>query len=1682
MSSKPTVGKSGQTKIVKPASLSPSPQKLDPGGENLQRVPIKKPTSMKEVESGKQFLETMTKIDETLAAGTPVQKKNVLENMGLEFCDAFKTKHGILLNRENFGAVASRITKDKVRDLRSQNEMLHNKLFQNSTASNKVRHMERADQAKANLMNKLKEVITDSPTLSAEGMGKLQPLLQDYVSHLATAYGVKDKIDAEHAANGKTDFQLDMDTFIARLPKLKEVVVDENIPYLEELNEPDTLSDVPEYLASASMKATEEEVRYQMELENYRICSFYPLLSDDKTQDIAARFPLENAELHKTVMVTAVEYNQNQILNRIRAKLAKNRLRRKQIQVTGFFVGHRNHETFTAELLFEHFKGLLKTKTASERHSILSSETTLRSWMANNRSPNAAIANYKFDNMVQIREWLIQDYPLQIGVLTNTNEVLISKSEPVNAGIMQAIWVFFAALKGIFFDIGANEVVEEVENTTQIPTKTKGKIKYSWTTLGSLFVGIALLIFMLTSVLGVRPETRPEFNSVSELKSATSITDFMTHNVSNTTSQFWRDEINRSVSNLDSLDRAALSIVAPIFDTSPAESLNVSQWMNVEAMSPTQLKSIIHEDIVDKVFNFKDLDIFEERLTEALTLVKPVQKEVKLKIMKAHKSYVSANSVQKPGASEVFIKYVDALVNKTVETADYTVLRGNLKKDINRLFEYKVQRTDNEITNSSLNAVKNVLDVSKQTLADLKVLTKSMNELDSIQVWRRQHAAVYDSMTPYQKDLFERSVELRQNNPSANTTQINQMLMSSLSESVVPFQRKVMRDMDRHHVQAYMMQANLNTSLSWSSLTWSETLTEMVSTLEPLYTPPTAMTTRLEEQSRLIEQRVRLLESWSVFDPQTFRNFFFEKFTNLVTRILELMSGDLPVLTENDIALYLFSGAISYNALKAIYRARAAPDNTVDTQYPYEREFTKLKYSFNYFVLFCCGLSQFYFSYTAPITAALGILALNLRTDIAAQMIVVEYVSRTMFSDQPIEQAIVSVLSQFDFISATGAITQQYFDASSGVLSSFLSIFSQPNVKTLAKTGLLSTYMLGSLAKGVFNIFAARSRMRSSKFALLLKAGNFNPLSLSSPLINVVERIANYLYPTTTVTRNTGGNRTKQVRLAENDTNARKQVKLLAFASIVLSASAAFGLRSEQVLNASFDTGSIVQRAYNVVGIHSIQHDVVHDLAFMKTNGIVDRFWNVIPTATHVSPIGWTKITTRENEYNSLYAGLFEADQRKLDEFVSYRTTIPYQGTDVTRIPFGNYEIGLVRHNDENVIVRKVGDRWISFDRAFNFGPSAKPNEIIKFSKDKEYTFYQSSPDDKYLASVQSDGQIVWINKELFWDPLDITPAIPTYEELIGEATLKQVVPLANGNVLQEGRYSIAVKPDGTVSVITGDGEVLVPGQILKDVELNQPTVKPNPVSIQPITEAPAAMPVFSEKLNQPVKFVPKVPTPAPEPIPLPEPTPIVEPTPVPEPTPVLEPTPVPEPVSETPDSGTYFYIKEAHIEAYNKVKGQSQTLKPTLDRNQVWQLASRTSDGKLILTGGKQNDKRVEDPSNVSQLPTKFEMRFNRGYSWKSSAQIWQDTNGNVLFALPQFLTSYLKSFFYHDIDEGTSFNVTTTVAGFEFTYEGRTYVVNIPRAVFNITRDLPIESKLLQLRYGLVSRRAKPGRPQRK
>jgi len=733
-----SVGKQGGTKVRKQPYESFQP------ATKPQLVPVEEPTAA--APDPQQLQQIML---QALLKMTPQQKADYHKKLEAEMHRVYTNKFGKNYTKES----AIRVFNDERRQildmLQKSNSNMQNKLMEESPVPNKEMHMRKAMQTKEKLLRRMELDNFYPGDMNSADMLEYMPTLNEMTTHLFNAYGTTEQLKEEYATEPTNTVDEFIDDVIQNLPPIAQIIIDDNIDYLEELDRLYPRNITPDYLGSQEKPET---ILLEQRCENYLICKTFPLLLE-QDKEPGKLYPMQTSDIKDLVYVPADEYDRRQILNRIKSKLSglKPHIQKSaNIRVSGFRTDNRD-----SSAMFRQIKGFLGDVSEKERFAIIATESAFRDFCTKQGIPN-------YPDKELIRLDLLDSFPALTGTHTTNAVTAIptSKDEKVNIFNTLRAWSHYDDIKNLFYLTGQKIVPTTVSLKLGIPDKLPNSISVLLSYFSYILIGLSILavIFALlfagdtkvpqrSSVPIVSPPIVPQPTPVA---APTPLHDPKNYNgLSSEVLKRLIPDLTALNTTLSENQRAAFSQISNVFNLSAEFNTTYDfATTSIDQMSGQELIEFLKSDVKRRLFYYTLGDYqlrekvgYKEIMDSFQLLGYGYDKSLAIDSIEALWKNYNIELKKKKTASdrEIFIQNVEEVVDQLFEKSytDAEALRSQVRKQEKAIYQAKVlanQDIDNTLSILSLytdsfgqisNSVKRTLD----NMVDIAMLNENIPAL-----------------------------------------------------------------------------------------------------------------------------------------------------------------------------------------------------------------------------------------------------------------------------------------------------------------------------------------------------------------------------------------------------------------------------------------------------------------------------------------------------------------------------------------------------------------------------------------------------------------------------------------------------------------------------------------------------------------------------------------------------------------------------------------------------------------------------------------------------------------------------------------------------------------------------------------------------------------------------------------
>lgn len=300
------------------------------------------------------------------------QQKNIAETLRNLGKKILKDNFGNDLSAFNISDVISKQNRNEAQVMKRLNRKLESELFETVSGPMKQARINEYHIALDEFKSSATSLFRNHKIPTASEMIQVLPQLSNMAEKLFKASSAWEKLKDIRAVNqSMTPSELLLNKFFEDLPTPVEVIVDRDIDYLEQSDtdyETDLIPDFPNKDSVDYSDRLKREQKLRRKMENFEICSRYPLLLVSDEKRATEKFPVVRKSTGQTFWVSAKEYDEIQICNRIACKFQLSQLRPKidGSRVSAKFVNGRN-TTELNMLRLALFKDLVTTHSGEER-------------------------------------------------------------------------------------------------------------------------------------------------------------------------------------------------------------------------------------------------------------------------------------------------------------------------------------------------------------------------------------------------------------------------------------------------------------------------------------------------------------------------------------------------------------------------------------------------------------------------------------------------------------------------------------------------------------------------------------------------------------------------------------------------------------------------------------------------------------------------------------------------------------------------------------------------------------------------------------------------------------------------------------------------------------------------------------------------------------------------------------------------------------------------------------------------------------------------------------------------------------------------------------------------------------------------------------------------------------------
>lgn len=726
-SSKPQVEPTRGKKKIKPPKPSPSSEKVTP-------------------ESLFKFLQGLD------FSG----RKEFTENMCEKMAELFTDRFGVNPTKESAARILMDEEKETARVMKQANQIMHDELVKNSTVPDKEVHLKKSKRAMAAVKQKLSTMFTSPGDVSAGQLVDMTPLLCELATNLFDAYGTTELIKKKVEAKPNSTVQDYVDNLIKRMPPVAEVIVDNDIDYLEELDLQMPV-DVPNYLGR---KETNPNVSPLIQTcENYFICKTFPLLLE--SQKAASKlFAMESRDIRDTVYVSAEEYDRRQILNRIRAKLRQvvSRTPKKTIGV--------RVQSTPAYGAFLTIRSSVASWSEEKRFQVFRSEASFANWLsAEGYDWVSQVAELRLDLMEAFPGLIGTSLPEKITAIPQT------KSEDARGYLSMLMWDTYQSFAGFFTFSGKPKVAKAIRKGLQLPESEPLSVIGLVKIFASLMIAVILFTTIITFML--HPEVVP-----TQISNDVRLTQPLSHE----TAKLIFPHLAQMNSSFTWQQERALGEVSRIYKIKTETEITPDTAIrSVQQLSGTELKEFIENDIRTRIFYIVlNLDSPKMKDFASALVMLPESIDKSDSISRIYKDYSSLTAKNQPVSRESNMKIFEEVVEREIK------LLSSVYSDIDAL-RMHVEKLSDEVTESRMLSSENfdqslsVLSAYDDSVLESTEKAKSvLDNLIEIAVVEKYYSSTTVSDARLPNDLRNRLythyyLEALKRNPSGANITVDQM-------------------------------------------------------------------------------------------------------------------------------------------------------------------------------------------------------------------------------------------------------------------------------------------------------------------------------------------------------------------------------------------------------------------------------------------------------------------------------------------------------------------------------------------------------------------------------------------------------------------------------------------------------------------------------------------------------------------------------------------------------------------------------------------------------------------------------------------------------------------------------------------------------------------------------------------
>lgn len=261
------------------------------------------------------------------------QQKNIAETLRKLSKQILENNFGKDLSAVNISDVILKQNRNETQVLKRLNKQMENELFENVTNPMKQARFNEYHAALDEFKSSAKTLFRKHKIPTASEMIQILPQINNMGKKLFKASSAWEKLKEIRAVNqSMTPSEMLLNDFFENLPSPVEVIVDRDIDYLEKMDtdyETDLIPELPNKGSPDYAERLKREQKLRRKMENFEICSRYPLLLVNDEQRLTQKFPVTSKTTGQTFWVSAEEYDEIQICNRLDCKFQLSRLRPK---------------------------------------------------------------------------------------------------------------------------------------------------------------------------------------------------------------------------------------------------------------------------------------------------------------------------------------------------------------------------------------------------------------------------------------------------------------------------------------------------------------------------------------------------------------------------------------------------------------------------------------------------------------------------------------------------------------------------------------------------------------------------------------------------------------------------------------------------------------------------------------------------------------------------------------------------------------------------------------------------------------------------------------------------------------------------------------------------------------------------------------------------------------------------------------------------------------------------------------------------------------------------------------------------------------------------------------------------------------------------------------------------------